>query len=211
MYPLVVVLAALYSNSSIALTSVSGEKVHFDTAFVKVKPTVVIASPTTIKQACKTFNEQPRGIMQKYAQWRNASSLAEGVMPKITGHLSRPRLIYTFEDSASTAAPLTLAVLGDMRLNTGARTVYAFTDAKVAGAITQTSIYDYRRGEQAEHANFGGPVSSVEIKLVDENGNKNSDDKSLGKLVVTGPAVAGGETKVDRFMTMTDSHTLAYE
>ncbi|KAL8751172.1 MAG: hypothetical protein Q9184_006148 [Pyrenodesmia sp. 2 TL-2023] len=211
MYPLVVALAALYSNSSIAITSVSGEKVPYDAAFVKVKPTIVIASPTTIKQACKTFRELPKGIMQKYTLWRNAVSLAEGVMPKITGHLPRPRLIYTFEDSSSTASSLTLAELGDMRLLTGARIVYAFTDAKVAGAIAQTSIYDYRRDEGAEQATFGGPVSSVEIKLVDENGNKNSDDKALGKLVVTGPAVAGGETKVDRFMTMTDSHTLAYE
>ncbi|KAL8929564.1 MAG: hypothetical protein Q9208_001233 [Pyrenodesmia sp. 3 TL-2023] len=211
MYPLVVTLAALYSNSSIAITSVSGEKVPYDAAFVKVKPTIVIASPTTIKQACKTLRELPQGIMQKYARWRNAVSLAEGVMPKITGHLPRPRLIYTFEDSGSTASPLTLAELGDMRLLTGARTVYAFTDAKVAGAIAQTSIYDYRRNEGAEQASFGGPVSSIEIKLVDENGNKNSDDKALGKLVVTGPAVAGGETKIDRFMTMTDSHTLAYE
>lgn len=97
-----------------------------------------------------------------------------------------------------------------MRLLTNARTTYAFTDAKVAGAIAQTNIYDYRRDEGAEQATFGGPVSSVEIKLVDEDGHKNTDEKRLGKLVVTGPAVAGGETKVDRFMTITDENTLAY-
>lgn len=148
--------------------------------------------------------------MQKYALWRQASSLAEGIMPKIKGDLPRPRLIYTFEDSGSASTSLTLADLGDMRLLTNARTVCAFTDAKVAGAIAQTSIYDYRRDEGAEQATFGAPVSSVEIKLVDENGHKNSDEKALGKLLVTGPAVAGGETKVDRFMMMTDSHTLAY-
>lgn len=148
--------------------------------------------------------------MQKYAQWKQATSLAEGIMPKLKGDSPRPRLIYTFEDSGSATTSLTLAELGDMRLLTGARTAYAFTDAKVAGAIAQTSIYDYKRHEGAEQANFGGPVSSVEIKLIDENGHKNSDDKALGKLVVTGPAVAGGETIVDRFMTMTDSNSLAY-
>ena len=210
MYPLTVTLAALYSNASLALTSVSGDKVPYDAAFRNVKPTVVIASPTTVKQACKTFRDLPKGLMQKYALWRQAKSFAQGTMPKITGDTPKPRLIYTFESSAAVATPLTLAELGDLRLLTGARTVYAFTSPKVAGAIAQTSVYDYRRDEGAEQATFGGPVGSVEIKLVDADGHKNSDDTVLGKLVVSGPAVAGGETVVDRFMTMTDSHTLAY-
>ncbi|KAL8824584.1 MAG: hypothetical protein Q9170_008111 [Blastenia crenularia] len=209
-YPLIVTLAALYSNSCLALSSVSGDKVPYDAAFRSIKPTIVMVSPTTVKQACKTFRELPRSVMQKYAIWRQAKSLAEGVMPKITGNLPSPRLIYTFESSISVATPLTLADLGDMRLLTGARITYAFTDPKVAGAIAQTSVYDYRRDENAERAPFGGPVSSVEIKLVDADGHKNSDDIALGKLVVSGPAVVGGETRVDRFMTMTDSSTLAY-
>ncbi|KAL8802541.1 MAG: hypothetical protein Q9200_006548 [Gallowayella weberi] len=209
-YPLTVALAALYSNASLALTSVSGDKVPYDAAFRSVKPTIIIATPPTIKQACKTFHDLPKSVMQKYAMWKQAASLAEGIMPKITGEPAKPRLIYTFEDSENRADPLTLAELGDLRLLTGARTAYAFTDAKVAGAITQTSVYDYRRDPAADHAAFGGPLSSVEIKLVDEDGHRNSDEKALGKLVVTGPAVVGGEIKVDRFMTMTDFNTLAY-
>ncbi|KAL8677181.1 MAG: hypothetical protein Q9186_006357 [Xanthomendoza sp. 1 TL-2023] len=209
-YPLTVALAALYSNSSLALTSVSGDKVPYDAAFRSVKPTIVIAAPPTIRQACKTFHDLPRSIMQKYAMWKQATSLAEGIMPKITGEPAKPRLIYTFEGSKSRTDPLSLAELGDLRLLTGARTAYAFTDAKVAGAITQTSVYDYRRDPAADYATFGGPVSSVEFKLVDEDGHKNSDEEALGKLVVTGPAVVGGEIKVDRFMTMTDFNTLAY-
>ncbi|KAI4175390.1 MAG: hypothetical protein LQ348_006181 [Seirophora lacunosa] len=211
LYPLVVAFAALYSNSSLALTSVSGDNVPYDAAFHGVKPTVVIASPSTIKQACKALHDLPKGILQKYARWRQAASLAEGIMPKIAGEPRKPRLIYTFEDPASAAKePLTLAELGDMRLLTNARTAYAFTAARVAGAIAQTSVYDYRRDEAAKQAAFGAPVSSVEFKLVDENGHKNSDDLALGKLVVSGPAVAGGETTVDRFMTITESNTLAY-
>ncbi|KAL8684912.1 MAG: hypothetical protein Q9224_006068, partial [Gallowayella concinna] len=209
-YPLTVALAALYSNSSLALTSVSGDKVPYDAAFRSVKPTIIIAAPSTIRQACKTFHDLPRSIMQKYAMWKQATSLAEGIMPKITGEPAKPRLIYTFEGSKSRIDPLSLAELGDLRLLTGARTAYAFTDAKVAGAITQTSVYDYRRDPAADYATFGGPVSSVEFKLVDEDGHKNSDEEALGKLVVTGPAVVGGEIKVDRFMTMTDFNTLAY-
>ncbi|KAL8644471.1 MAG: hypothetical protein Q9210_007240 [Variospora velana] len=210
LYPLVIALAALFSNSSLALTSVSGDNVPYDAAFRGVKPTVIIASPGTIKKACKILHDLPKGILQKYARWRQAASLAEGIMPKVTGEPPKPRLIYTFEDSGSAATPLTLAELGDMRLLTNARMAYAFTDAKVAGAIAQTSIYDYRRDEDAKQATFGAPVSSVEIKLIDENGHKNSDDLAVGKLVVTGPAVVGGETTVDRFMMMTDSNTLAY-
>ncbi|KAL8772844.1 MAG: hypothetical protein Q9209_002189 [Squamulea sp. 1 TL-2023] len=209
-YPLTVALAALHSNASLALTSVSGDKVHYNAAFRSVKPTIIIAAPPTIQRAIKTFRELPRGIMQKYAKWRQAAALAKGIMPKVSGEPPRPRLIYTFESSENLADPLTLAELGDLRLLTGARTVYAFTDAKVAGAIAQTSIYDYRRDDAAEQAAFGGPLSSVEFKLVDENGHKNSDEKALGKLIVTGPAVVGGETKVDRFMTITDFNTLAY-
>ncbi|KAL8711487.1 MAG: hypothetical protein Q9220_004145 [cf. Caloplaca sp. 1 TL-2023] len=209
-YPLTVLLAALYSNASIALTSVSGDNAPYDAAFRSVKPTIIIASPATIKQACKTFRELPKGMMQKYALYKQAASLAQGIMPKVSGEPRKPRLIYTFENSASAAAPLTLAELGDMRLLTGARTVYAFTDAKVVGAVSQTSVYDYRRDPDAEQAAFGAPVSSVEFKMVDENGHRNSDETALGKLVVTGPAVVGGETVVDRFMTMTDSNTLAY-
>ncbi|KAL8945794.1 MAG: hypothetical protein Q9222_007712 [Ikaeria aurantiellina] len=209
-YPLTVLLAALYSNASIALTSVSSDNAPYDAAFRSVKPTIVIASPTTIKQACNTFRELPKGMMQKYALYKQASSLAQGIMPKVSGEPQKPRLIYTFESSSSAATPLTLAELGDLRLLTGARTVYAFTDAKVAGAVSQTSVYDYRRDPDAEQAAFGAPVASVEYKLVDENGHKNTDEKALGKLVVTGPAVVGGETVVDRFMTMTESNTLAY-
>ncbi|KAL8932162.1 MAG: hypothetical protein Q9211_006487 [Gyalolechia sp. 1 TL-2023] len=209
MYPLTVTLAALYSNTPLALTSVTGEGAPYEAAFRSCKPTVIIASPATVKQVCKHFQDVPKGMMQTYTLWRRAQSLAEGVMPKITDDTRRPRLIYTFERSGSVAPPLTLAELGDLRLLTGARTVYAFTDAKVAGAIAQTNIYDYRRDESRDASAFGGPLGSVEIKLVDADGHKNSDDKALGKLVVSGPAVAGGETIVDRFMKITDSCTLA--
>ena len=209
-YPLTVALAALYANASLALTSVSGDKVPYDAAFRRVKPTIIIAAPPTIKQACKTFRDLPKSFMRTYAMWQQAKSLAEGIMPKLSGEPPRPRLIYTFESSENKDDPLTLAELGDMRLLTGARSAYAFTDARVAGAIAQTSIYDYRRGKEAEQAAFGGPLSCVDFKLVDDNGHKNSDEKAVGKLVVTGPAVVGGETVVDRIMTMTDFNTLAY-
>lgn len=157
-----IALAALYSNASVALSSVSGEKVPYDAAFRSVKPTIVIAASPTIKEACNKFREQSRSIMQKYAIWQHTKSLAEGIMPKIFSEPSKPRLIYTFESSTSRGDPLTLSDLGDLRLLTGARTIYAFTDARIAGAIAQTNIYDYR-STIGGLAAFGAPLSSVRI------------------------------------------------
>ena len=59
-------------------------------------------------------------------------------------------------------------------------------------------------------ADFGPPVSSVEIKLKDAAEGINSDEKALGELVVSGPAVVGGEKVVNQIMTMTERNTLAY-
>ncbi|KAL9594538.1 MAG: hypothetical protein Q9219_006979 [cf. Caloplaca sp. 3 TL-2023] len=209
-HPLTVTLAVLYSNGSLALTSVSGDKAPYEAAFRGTFPTIIITSPATIKQACKAFQDLPRGLMQRYSLWRYSTSLAAGIMPKVTGTAGKLRLIYVSETSRSLTRPLTFAEVGDMRVMTGARIAYAFTDPKVAGAVAQTNVYDYQVNEGPKEATFGGPLSSVEIKMVDANGHKNSDDIALGKLVVSGPAVAGGETVVDRFMTMTDSYTLAY-
>ena len=59
-------------------------------------------------------------------------------------------------------------------------------------------------------ADFGPPVSAVEIKLRDAKGGVNSDERALGELVVKGPAVVGGEGVVGLIMTMTERNTLAY-
>lgn len=101
---------------------------------------------------------------------------------------------------------LELEELFKLKVCSGARVIYAFTDSQVAGAICQTNMLDY----QNKGDNFGAPLSSVEIKLRDAEDGKNSDDKPLGELVVSGPAVIGGEKVVNHIMTMTDRNTLAY-
>lgn len=121
---------------------------------------------------------------------------------------SKPRLIYTFEQSANPSAqPLSSKEMSDIRVLTGARTVYAFTDPRVAGAVSQSNIFDYRIPEEAH---FGVPLSCVEVKLVDTNEGKNSDEKAAGALVVTGPAVAGGEVRLEKVMAVTEENTFAY-
>ncbi|KAL9606959.1 MAG: hypothetical protein Q9167_008078 [Letrouitia subvulpina] len=208
-FPLTISLAALYSNASLALTSVSGDSAAYDAAFRGgTRPTIVIASSPTIKAAAQKLKDAPKSVVQRYRHWQQARSLATGVMPP-TIDPSKPRLIYTFEQSSNPSAQLLSSKeMGDMRVLTGARMVYAFTDPRVAGAISQSNIFDYRIQEEAH---FGVPLSCVEVKLVDAEEGKNSDEKAVGALVVTGPAVAGGgEVRLEKVMAVTEENTLAY-
>ena len=207
MYPLTVTLAALFSNASLAITSVSGPKVSYSAAFQGVSPTVVIANTETLSRFCKdkerTMSSSPLG---QYNQWRKTKTLKAGAMPKTSGLTHTPRLIYTYDKAGASTAKLDPQELFKLKIYSGARTVYAFTDSQVAGAISQTNMLDY----QNLCADFGPPLSSVEIKLRDAADGKNSDGKALGELVVSGPAVVGGEKVVNHIMTMTDRSALAY-
>lgn len=142
----------------------------------------------------------------QFNQWRKANSLNAGAMPKPSGLTHTPRLIYTYDKAGASTVKLDPSELFKLKVYSGARTIYAFTDSQVAGAISQTNMLDY----QNQIADFGPPLSSVEIKLRDAEDGKNSDDKPLGELVVSGPAVKGGEKVVNQIMTMTDRNTLAY-
>jgi hypothetical protein len=132
-------------------------------------------------------------------------------MPSFSGILPSPRLIYVAENTSDDEAPLKLNELFDLRILTGARLIHALTNAKVAGAIAQTNIFDYQiRGVGAtKHSHFGPPLSSVEVKFKEVDG-RSDENGAIGKLVVTGPAVVGGETTIDRVMTVTESNTLCY-
>ena len=110
-----------------------------------------------------------------------------------------PRLIYSW----GMTFPEALCYL---RVFTGARVIIGYTNAKVAGAISQTNMLDYR---QVQH--FGPPLSSVEVKLMEVSGRDIDGGEPQGKLLVTGPAVVGGQTTVEgQIMKVTESGTLAY-
>lgn len=202
-----VTLAALFSNASLALTSVSGPKAPYGAAFQGVSPTIIIANTETLSSFCKdkerTMSSSPLG---QFNQWRKAKTLEAGNMPKTSGLTDTPRLIYTYDKAGSSTVKLDPEELFKLKIYSGARIIYAFTDSQVAGAISQTNMLDY----QSTSADFGPPLSSVEIKLRDAADGKNSDDKALGELVVTGPAVVGGEKVVNQIMTITERNTLAY-
>lgn len=207
MYPLTITFAALFSNASLALTSVSGPKVPFSAAFQAASPTVVIANTETLSGFCKDKERTTSSsLLVQLNKWRRSKALKAGAMPKASGLTHTPRLIYTYDKAGASTVKLDPEELFKLKIYTGARLVYAFTDSQVAGAISQTNMLDY----QNKSADFGPPLSSVEIKLRDAADGKNTDDKPLGELVVSGPAVIGGEKVVNQIMTMTDRNTLAY-
>ena len=145
-------------------------------------------------------------LLGQFNQWRKAKALNAGTMPKASGLTHTPRLIYTYNKAGASTAKLDPGELFKLKIYSGARTIYAFTDTQVAGAISQTNMLDY----QNTSADFGPPLSSVEVTLRDAEDRRNSDDKAVGELVVGGPAVIGGQKVVHQIMTMTDRDTLAY-
>ena len=106
------------------------------------------------------------------------AALFDYTRPAIGEQPGKLRLLYVSERASTGCPPLGSADLSDLRAFTGARVVYALTAAKVAGAVTQTQIYDYRREEtpKGKHSHFGIPLSSVEVKLVDTPKHKTTDE-----------------------------------
>lgn len=201
----------MFSNSSIALTSAAGSNARYDVVAEGISPTIVVASAATMSQACKNMMAQAKGMSQKVKFWRQASSLASGIMPKPSKMGNTSRLIYISSSGDAENQALNSAELFNLRVVTGSRLVYALTHEKVAGAIAQTNVFDYtnRNSGLNEHSHFGPPLSSVEVKLK-ETDRKFDDREPVGLLVVTGPAVVGEKTISDYIMTVTDSNTLCF-
>lgn len=133
------------------------------------------------------------------------------MLPKVSG-TSNPRLIYTYDKSNASTVPLSPLEFFNLKLFTGARLVYAFTDPRVAGAVSQTNIFDYSKRGHGEDGklHFGPPLSSVEIKMRDTGESKSEGGRSVGQLVISGPAIVGGQVVADQILCMTDENTLSY-
>ncbi|KAA6413548.1 MAG: hypothetical protein FRX48_03294 [Lasallia pustulata] len=212
MYPLTLALAALFSNASIALTSVAGPVATLSSAFQNVSPTVIVASAETLSQTHRDKPFAPKGAVQKIKQLFQARELASGTMPVSKGGMTHSlRLIYVSERVGADSMPLNSRQLFDLKLWTGARIVYALTAAKVAGAVAQTNACDYRRSAGDVYSHFGPPLSCLEVKLVGSRTREISDDGNpIGTIFVSGPAVIGGSATLDVEATITDDNTLAY-
>lgn len=210
-WALTLTLAALFSNSSIALTSAAGSNARYDVVVEGITPTIVVASANTMSQACKDKMAKTQGIASKVKFWRHANALASGIMPKPSKTAATSRLIYISSNADTESQPLRSADLFNLRIVTGSRLIYALTSTKVAGAIAQTKIFDYanRNSGSNEYSHFGPPLSSVQFKLKEVEG-KSKEGEPIGWLVVDGPAVVDGETTLHQMMTITDSSTLCY-
>lgn len=210
-WALTLTLAALFSNSSISVTSVAGSKARYDFAFWGASPTVVLSTSATMSQAYRDIKASSSTSWQKFLRWMQSRSLSSGIMPKFSSILPSPRIIYIAESTGNDDVPLSSNELFDLRTLTGSRIINALTDVKVAGAIAQTNIFDYQiRGVGvSKYSHFGPPLSSVEVKF-QEADDASEVNGARGRLVVTGPAVAGGEITIDRVMTITESSTLCY-
>ncbi|PLB45967.1 hypothetical protein P170DRAFT_439666 [Aspergillus steynii IBT 23096] len=215
-YPLCQIMAALYSNASVAVNSVAGESVDFALATVGVSPTVIVASSRTMADYHDKYMEPHSGIITSLARWFHVRTLDSGVMPSHglfsqlatvgpTAELSLDKLrllCISHRFDADREVRLTTGQLTDLRVFTGARTVYALTGPGIAGAVAQTNIFDYRRLQGSSP--FGSPLSSVEVLLTDVP----EDQELQGKITVAGPAVISGKTTLPTEGRIRDDNTL---
>lgn len=211
-YSLCLTLAALFSHSTVVINSVAGPGVDLTLASRTIAPTIAVVSAETAAKLHSTANTSSLGGLKKFAHYIESRMLTAGRLPIDTflTKLNAPsrasigttpgklRLLFVSERAGLNTPPLTSDDLSDLRIYTKARVVYALTAAKVAGAVAQTNLYDYRRGSapSRKHSHFGVPLSSLEIKLKDTAQHKTTDEQSTGEVVVTGSSVAGGEASL---------------
>ena len=202
-------LAALFSGASIALTPVAGPTTDYDSAFLGVSPTIIVASAQTMAEAHKEKYNASHDNWSKIQYTLQARALSAGRMnkPRVPG----PRLIFVSTYISANPHFLSSKQLHDLRVLTGARIVYALTATNVAGAISQTNALDYRiQDVPLEPSHFGAPLSAVEIKVVDTPMSKISDDGDfVGHIVVAGPAVIDEEVNLGIMGRIREDNTLA--
>ncbi|KAF1962528.1 hypothetical protein CC80DRAFT_162290 [Byssothecium circinans] len=211
-YPLCLTLAALYSHATVFVNSVAGPGVDLELATRSFAPTIIVISAETAAKLHSTTTASATSGLKKLAHSVETRTLTAGRLPTDTffSRLNAPtrasigttpgklRLLYVSERAGLNTPPLSSGDLSDLRIYTKARVIYALTAAKVAGAVTQTNLYDYRREETPsnKHSHFGVPLSCVEVKLKDTPSHKTTDEQSVGEIVVTGASVAGGEAAI---------------
>jgi hypothetical protein len=197
-HTLVLTLAALYSNASVAFNSVAGKAADLGVATRGIAPTIIAAAPATL---LKTHSESTAGLssvvsrnihkMQTTSLTQHGfmpaasflTRLNDGLRPAIGTQPGKLRLLYIAERAGAGTPPLSSAVLSDLRVLTGARIIYALTAPKVAGAVTQTGVYDYRVFDD-QCCHFGAPLTSTEVLLRDTKDHKTTDTETRGEVCV---------------------------
>ncbi|POR37198.1 Uncharacterized protein TPAR_02598 [Tolypocladium paradoxum] len=223
-HTLILTLAALYSNASVAFNSVAGRSPDLVLATQGIAPTVLVASPETLLRTHQESTRKLGSPLAKLSHGLSTRSLTkDGVLatsnalsafssaarPAIGTTPGKLRLLYVAERAGGETPRLSSTVLSDLRVFTGARVVYALTAPRVAGAVSQTSFFDYRVDTSGK-AHFGAPPTSVEIFLRDKGAHKTTDDVVEGEIVARGPCVSGGEASTGVVGKIRDDNTLSY-
>ncbi|CAI6305793.1 unnamed protein product [Periconia digitata] len=225
-YTLCLTLAALYLHANVVVTSVAGPGVDLTLATRSIAPTIAVVSAATAAKLHSTTATSVTGGLKKLAHSAETRALALGRLPtdSLFSRLNAPtradigstpgklRLLFVAERAGLNTPPLTSEDLSDLRIYSKARVIYALTAGAVAGAVTQTNLYDYRREAtpSTKHSHFGVPLSCLEVKLKDTASHKTTDEQAVGEILVTGASVAGGEAALGVNGTFRDDHTLAY-
>ena len=220
-YTLAWTLAALFTHASVAINSVAGPSASLAAASRSVSPTIIIAPAETLSKLHAETSATLTSPLHKIGLYTQSQSLSGGRMPTKSSLFLPPstatnnspgklRLILTSDRMGLDSPPLSSSTLSDLRIFTRARIVYALTASHVFGAVAQTHVFDYRREEGEGHSRFGSPVSSVEIRLVGNGDAEVGKSEPVGELVVSGPAVAGGEWKTGRRMRIGEDGCLGY-
>ncbi|KAF2871099.1 hypothetical protein BDV95DRAFT_495051 [Massariosphaeria phaeospora] len=227
-YTLCLTLTALFSHATVIVNSVAGPGIDLTLASRKIAPTIAVVSAETALKLHQSTTVSLTGSLKKLAHYLETRMLTSGRLPtdSLLTRLNAPtraaigttpgklRLLFVSERAGQNTPPLTSEDLSDLRVYSSARVIYALSAARVAGAVAQTNIYDYRRGSSTppsqKHSHFGAPLSCVEVRLRDTAAHKTTDEHSAGEIVVTGASVAGGETALGINGTFREDHTLAY-
>ncbi|KAH8888902.1 hypothetical protein GQ53DRAFT_237787 [Thozetella sp. PMI_491] len=223
-HTLVLTLAALYSNASVAFNSVTSQANDLAVATRGIAPTIIVANPATLLKTHEETSSRLASFFTRNVHWLQTQTLTQkGVMPlaslistyndslrpAIGATPGKLRMVFTAERVGGNTPALSSAVLSDLRIFLGARLIYALTAPKVAGAATQTGFYDYRTFDD-KYSHFGAPLTSTEIFLKDTAEHKTTNEQSKGEIFVRGPCVAGGEAGLGVTGVIRDDNTLAY-
>ncbi|EME43487.1 hypothetical protein DOTSEDRAFT_72759 [Dothistroma septosporum NZE10] len=220
-YVLTNTFATLFTHSSLAINSVAVPGADLSLARRGIAPTVIIASAETLAKLHQQETAGIRSGLQRFGKYTQDQTISAGRMPtdgllfkllapsSTSNEPGKLRLILTSERIGAGSPALTSTQLSDLRIFTRSRIIYALTAARVAGAVAQTNVFDYRRDDGPGHSHFGVPLSSVEVKLVGGEEAVGAESPR-GQLTASGPAVAGGEVKLSAQGRVRQDSTIAY-
>lgn len=201
-YALAWALLALFSGSTLLLTSVAGQNVNLinatKSARQKLKPTHLIADARALSRFYTDLSalSAQGGIGGKYATWGVARSISQGYMDTdskpsyLPPGLQKLKVLYLSQpDVLPASSRIESGTLLKVRLLLNARVSLALTSGRVAGYVAQSGIFDYR--DKGSVSCVGAVASSVELWLSAEEDEMSKTDGGIGHICVKGPAVAG--------------------